>query len=371
LKLAIVNLTSGGLSGGYRKYLQKIIPIFQMHQNIDSILLYLHHNVIDLIKESSNMKVISIKDSMSGKERIIENVYSNSADVVFIPTARWIGFGSIPTVIMVRNMEPLMYPFQGNPLTEAIKNLLRNYVAHRSCLRATKIIAVSEFVKDYIIKKWAIDPMKIGVIYHGIDRPHSLNGKGGPVEIPPERRIDFLFTAGSIRPARGLEDIISALGELKKRGVSKNIIIAGGVDPTAKSYKEKIDIITEKSGIKDQIFWAGHLGEEKMSWCYQNCSAFIMTSRVEACPNIALEAMANGSLCISTTAQPMPEFFTDASLYYSPENISTLVDRILEIQTMEEDKRVKLRSRALERSLDFTWELCAEKTLAFLRSAAP
>ena len=38
MKVAIVNLTAGGMSGGYRKYLKNIIPRLAGHPKMDAIL---------------------------------------------------------------------------------------------------------------------------------------------------------------------------------------------------------------------------------------------------------------------------------------------------------------------------------------------
>jgi glycosyltransferase involved in cell wall biosynthesis len=371
MNIAIVYITSGGHSGGYKKYLQKIIPLFQLNKQIGRIFLYPHVSALNFLKVSNDkLDITPFKEFFREQKKIKKELLTNAPDVVFIPTARWLNCGPIPTVVMVRNMEPLMYPFQGNSIPESIKNLLRNYVARRSCNRATKIIAVSKFVRDYIIKKWDLDPMKVEVVYHGIDIPAEKQAEESLAEIPDEWKSDFLFTAGAIRAARRLEDIILALSDLKNRGIIKKVVIGGGIDPYTRAYKKKMDKLAEKLGVMDQILWVGHLTPEKMSWCYEHCSAFIMTSRVEACPNIVLEAMAHGCLSISTTAMPMPEFYQDSALYYLQEKPATLSDRMMEAHTMEKERENNLRSMAMARSRDFSWERCAESTIAVLKSTA-
>ena len=64
------------------------------------------------------------------------------------------------------------------------------------------------------------------------------------------------------------------------------------------------------------MVWAGQLTEPEMAWCFGHCEAFVMTSRAEACPNVALEAMSHGCRVVSTSQPPMPEFFGEAAAYY-------------------------------------------------------
>ncbi len=40
-----------------------------------------------------------------------------------------------------------------------------------ACFKATRIIAVSKYTKNYLINRWQIEPEKIGVVYHGVDIP--------------------------------------------------------------------------------------------------------------------------------------------------------------------------------------------------------
>ena len=92
-----------------------------------------------------------------------------SPDVVFVPTARWIDCGSIPVVVMVRNMEPIVTPLKGNPIAEGI-NVARAFEARRACRRSRRVIAVSNYVRDVLRARWQLDERKIGVVYHGVER---------------------------------------------------------------------------------------------------------------------------------------------------------------------------------------------------------
>ena len=100
-----------------------------------------------------------------------------------------------------------MHPNWGNPISEMLRNWLRAKSAQNAANKADGIIAVSEFVKEYLLHHWEIPCGKIGMVYHGIDLPKGNNGIR-PSSIPNNWEGRFLFTAGSIRPARGLEDVL-------------------------------------------------------------------------------------------------------------------------------------------------------------------
>jgi glycosyltransferase involved in cell wall biosynthesis len=230
---------------------------------------------------------------------------------------------------MVRNMEPLTTPFSTSSIFDAARNLARRHEARRACRNAQRVFAVSGFVRDFLTTRWHVPPDRIGLVYHGVDAPLDASGLRPPKSLASLEGKPFVFTAGSIRPARGLEDVILAFSQLGPQRHSHRLIIAGAPTGSA-AYAAKIRRLIATSGIADETVWAGHLTPAEMAWCYLQCSAFAMSSRVEACPNTALEALAHGAAIVSTRNAPMPEFFGDAVRYYEAGDASGLAKGLSE-----------------------------------------
>ena len=180
----------------------------------------------------------------------------------------------------------------------------------------------------------------------------------------------MIFCAGSIRPARGLEDLFHALVLLRASGLDPTVLIAGDVSGDGQKYRVRMQRKLDADGNADSVIWAGPLSTNEMAWCYGNCSAFVMTSRVEACPNTALEALAYRSACIATTNRPMPETFEDAALYYDAGNSQMLADQISTVLGRGDAVRTLFSQRAAARAADFAWESAAQKTIHQLSLAA-
>jgi glycosyltransferase involved in cell wall biosynthesis len=121
--------------------------------------------------------------------------------------------------------------------------------------------------------------------------------------------------------------------------------------------------LAEKSGVQAQVAWTGHLEAAEMSWCYSHCRLFLMTSRVEACPNIALEAMSHGALCLAADNPPLPEIFQEAALSYRPKCGEALAQAISAALADSPDAAGVRRVRAKQRAGDFTWEETTERTV--------
>jgi glycosyltransferase involved in cell wall biosynthesis len=371
MNLAIVNLTRGSLSGGYSKYLRRIVPLIEQHSSIKKISVFVPQQMEVFFNSlSKNFMSWPTGDDKRGFEWLRKNVSKSSPDVVFFPMGRYVNFTNIPAVVMIQNMEPLSVPFGGNPLMEIIKNFGRAYFAKKACHKAVRIIAVSKYVKDFLIRQWHIDPERVGVVYLGADFLTGLNSWQMPSSLIAPEKHGFIFTAGSIRPARGLEDIIMAHGLIHKDVSDVKVVIGGAIDPGMEAYKSKLDRFISKCGTSASVIWAGSLSAGEMAWCYSHCAAFVMTSRAEACPNIALEAMSHGCACISTETRPMPEFFGDSAVYYPPKNWKALGGAIRQVLSLSDEMRREFSVRARKRATQFSWDVCAEKTIAELAKAA-
>jgi glycosyltransferase involved in cell wall biosynthesis len=366
VRIALVNLTYGGFSGGYLKYLRCLIPRLSDHPHVRTLDVFVPETAREMLRSEPWPFRTFATRRFGGLVQLKQMVRSCQADLVFVPTASWLDFDGLPVLVMVRNMEPLEIPFGGNPLPVALKNLARRAMARKACGRARRIIAVSNHVRDFLTERWAIDPRKVGVVYHGLGADRKLP----PVRPARLARIDapFLFTAGSIRPARGLEDLVDAVGHLRAAGLDSFAVIAGGVDAGMDRYARSLEQRAERLGVADRIIRAGKLDAAGMRWCYEHATAFVMTSRAEACPNIALEAMSYGCVCVSVDRPPMPEFFGRSARYYRPGDTPEL-GRLLEALLGDQEGAGDLRTAAQERAAGFDWDDTARRTVRELQIA--
>jgi len=368
MRLVIVNLTRSSMSGGYQKYLRELLPRLSRHPGLSELAVFVHPKFLDQTQSwVPGIPCWPCEDSWHDRLLLRKALALLNPDLIFFPTLRGFDFGDTPSLYMIHNMEPLAIPAGGNSYQETLKNLARKYAARTACRRASRILAVSRFVKDFLVNTWQISPRKIGVVYHGSDDLLTNYNSKKPKVIPSDWEGGFLFTAGSIRPSRGLDDIVKALAELKTNGRALPLVIAGTADSSSHTYERRLKRLIEKLGVQDRVIWTGHLTAEEMLWCYFRASLFIMTSRVEACPMIALEAMSSGSGCIAADNQPLPEFFKEAALYYRTGDSQSLAGTISFFQNSSQSFQRELRRRSRARAADFTWDRTADETVKQLQ----
>ncbi len=369
MRLAIINITGGGLSYGGLKTMNSLVPRLIHSPRVKEAHVVVPQKVAKLSSPSEqNSFTWSNSDMILRYCALKQEIKKLAPDVIYIPNAAWINFGTIPIVVMVRNMEALAKPFGGNTAPIMIKNLLRMFRAKIACQQATRIIAVSEFVREFLVNKWNIPSRKIDVIYHGVDTT-SLEDMVVPEILAGQNKQEFLFTAGSLVSYRGLEDIVKAMSILKNKSVPHKLFIAGASLKDTSGYEKKIKYMVDREGVASSIIWLGQLSMAEMAWCYYHCQAFIMTSRLEACPNLVLEALSQGCINISTLHPPMPEFFKHGAFYYNAGRPEELEKLILKVIGLSASKKEEMRKTALTIAERFSWAIATEKTLDCLQRA--
>jgi glycosyltransferase involved in cell wall biosynthesis len=367
MRVALVNITGGALSGGYRKYLQSIVPLLKADRRISLLSVFLPPGALSG-EIDADFLTWPQDDAFRGFRSLRARLRETAPDVVLIPTARWLDCRKTPVVVMVRNMEPLLVPFEGNPIATKVRNLARAFAARRACRRATRVVAVSEHVRDFLTRRWRIGAERVGVVPHGADeklrseeivRPRTVHANTG----------GFVFTAGSIRPARGLRDLVEAVARAQQGGLAVDVVVGGSPDPDSRAHAAELRQIAARMGVAERFCWAGQLSAGEMAWCFMNCRAFVMTSRAEACPNTALEALRYGCISVSTDQAPMPEFFGGAAYYYEARNGYALAKRLTEALAATESVRQARREEATGRAGRYSWKKTADRTVEELELA--
>lgn len=354
------------MCGGYRKYLKNVIPRFARHREIESLLCATPESlhIQKWFGQIKNVKFVNCQPFnplFQYDKKLIKYLDDFCPDVLFVPMERYFKYKSVPLVNMIQNMLPFV-SIKNNTLCERLRNYVQKIVAQDAVMRSDRVIAASGYVKNYLIGESDSSKERIGLVYFGVDAVGN-NISNCPVPVPGNWGNDFLFTTGSIDPYRGLEDIVFALKTLSSYGKNLKLIIAGEVRNSMASYKKKLERLINKCGLLNKIYWAGKLDNQQMSWCYQNCLMLIVSSRVEAMPNIALEAMAHGSIIVAADNPPFPELFRNSAVYYELFQEGSLAKKIQEVLSWDFNKRKEVSERAKSEAKRFSWDITVDKTI--------
>lgn len=360
----------GQFSGGGRTTLRSLIPRLQESDEVQT----LHVAVPYAERDNLGDFPLDVWPAEAGLHQacrwLRRRAMELQPDVLFLTNAHAIQVKGIPTVCTVRNTEPMVQPLRNNPLLHGLRCVMRGRTTRKACRKATRVIAVSDFVREKLVECWKIPETKIGVVHHGVEPPPPEAEMVRPDLARDVAEGEFIFSAGDFTAYRGYEDLIQAVANRRELGRrADRVLLAGGTISLLKSQRRRIVRLIEKLGLQDCVTLLGHIPKPQMAWCYRYSKAMVMTSRVEACPNVTLEAMSHGCVIISSNRKPMPEMFDEAALYYEAGQPDALQVLLATVDDMTPEERDAHRQAARDRATEFSWDIACQKTIEQLRLA--
>lgn len=231
--------------------------------------------------------------------------------------------------------------------------------------KADKIIAVSNSTKEDLINLYGIDSDKIEVVYSGVAKRFKPVNNEQQITNSVKEKYNlpdkFILYFGTIEPRKNIVGIIEAF-ELLKSDKSLKLVIAG-----AKGWLYGDIFKAAKNSKRSQdIFFTGFVDNEDKPFLYNLAELFVYPSFFEGFGFPPLEAMACGLPTIVSCNSSLPEVVGKAALMIDPANIDELAWAI-EIALTDNELRKRLIEAGIKRAKKFSWQKCAEKTLAVLK----
>ena len=191
-----------------------------------------------------------------------------------------------------------------------------------------KILTVSEFSKNEIIKYYNVNFKKIEVVYNSWEHILSFKEDFNILKKFNLEKKNFYLGVSSINPNKNFKYII----ELAKLYPEKQFVIAG----------KKNEKVFGNLGINEMnnLIWCGYVSDEELKALYMSCKGFIYPSFYEGFGLPPLEAMGCGceEIYVSKTSC-LPEIFEDSVIYINPNKVEKIFDKKI---TVDKEKIKKV-----------------------------
>jgi len=169
------------------------------------------------------------------------------------------------------------------------------------------VIAVSESVREYILKNYAnTNPAKIRVIHRGVDETQypvhfqpSASWLAQWHEEHPELagRIPLLMP-GRLTRWKGQEDFIRMIARLLDRGLPVHGLIVGGPHPKKIAFLDELKALAASLGVSGHVTFLGHRTDLKEIMAVSSIT-YSLSLDPEAFGRVSLEALALGKPVIA------------------------------------------------------------------------
>lgn len=237
----------------------------------------------------------------------------------------------------------------------------------RSIKRSDKIIAVSQFTKDEILKYYKVSSEKIEVIFNSTNLIEQEFNEEIRQRIKEKYKLPekFILYLGTLQPRKNIPLLINAYSEIKNKIPSVKLVLAG--NKKAHNFDKKIDESLEANKLSEEVYFPGFIDTADKTIIYKMAEVFVFPSFYEGFGIPILEAMSQGIPVLASDISPHREVGVDDDIYFDPRSIDNLSDMLYNI-CVDKKKREKLIELGLIKNHLFSWKESAQKMLNLFNS---
>ncbi len=252
----------------------------------------------------------------------------------------------------------------GGKFKPSAPTILSSFLGNLASCRATKVIAISESVKNVLLKnKEVFRPSNVQVIYYGFDRERFRDRvkeiKSGDVVFPLS-----LGTVSRLSPEKNVDLIIRAFTQLRSELPLSNLKITG-VGPLERKLKN----LCVELGVENQVEFLG--SSREIPEFINKLDVFILASSFEGFGMVLLEAMAVGKRIVASRNSAIEELLggTQGGQLFDTGDLKSLIKSIQKVLTIDYEI---ISMAQVNRLQDFKIEKTALQILnLYLDSSSP
>lgn len=345
---------------GIERYASCIALELIKHQDSDYVLVFknsIHKMFTEAVNQNNVRHIV-----LYGKNKLIFNqiILPFSLHKIKADFFLFLAF-PIPLFCHKKNMIATVHDICCWDCPETMKKTSGIYfrMSQKRAMKKSKlIIAISNFTQERIRAKFGFGlDKKTFIVYCGINKQNFSNRIDyQKIQSKYSLPSKYLLSLSTIEPRKNLQLLIRAYSELLEERDMPKLVLAG-----RKGWKiDKIfDAISEKA--KKNIVFTGFIKDDDLPTVYFNSLGFVFPSLYEGFGIPPLEAMACGTLVLSSDATSLPEVLGDAALYFKSNDIADLKSKLILMMEIDHDQKKLLVKKGLERVDCFDWKMESDK----------
>lgn len=239
-----------------------------------------------------------------------------------------------------------------------LKSKYYNYFFPRFAHRARRIITVSHYSKEDIVRSFRVDDDKIDVVYNGINSLYTPISENDKLRTKQKytNGCDYFLFIGSLHPRKNICGLLRAYDAFRTSADHPvKLIITGG-----EMFKtDDIDRTYEGMRHKEDVIFTGRITSEELQQVLGAALCLTFVPFFEGFGIPVIEAMSAGVPVICSNTTSLPEVGGNAVLYVDPFVVSQIRDAM--IRMAEDDTlRQELIEKGFKQKEKFSWDKTAE-----------
>ena len=225
-------------------------------------------------------------------------------------------------------------------------------IEYKGLQSADRVIAVSNYTKNVINKKYSISNSKVDVVHNGVDLSEFSASEFRKI-FPDDNIVLFV---GRLTFQKGVDYLLQSAKRVLAYKPNTVFLVVGTGD-----MEEQLIMDAAYMGIGHRVIFPGFVSGQKLKDLYQMADVFVMPSVSEPYGIVALEAIAAGTPTIISKQSGVSEALSNVYSvdFWDIHQMSNLILSSLEYPVFSQEM-VKL---AREEAKKLTWERAARKTM--------
>ncbi len=358
--------------GGIKEYIFNLTQNLSKYDQINDYILYVAPDYFEFALEELPNEMLIKKTKFSSREKIqrglferkywLEEEKNEKFDLFHSPFFHCPSFVKAKIVITVHDLRFKQYPSTYSRL----RFLYLLFAVKKAVIRADKIISISKFTKQQIMKYYKIDEKKIKVIHESVNSSAFYNfssEKQKDINGYKVVKNKFLLAVGHLEPRKNYERLIHAYNKLPISHKEKySLLIVGKKEY---SYLSTLRLIKSSSN----VIYLNFVTREELCWLYANCVVHIFPSIYEGFGFPSLEAGLYKKATLGSKTSSIPEVTGEGGSYFDPFSIQDISDKINDFLS-DCAKQKKLASDAFNNVSRFSWKKNAIETVSVYKSVS-
>jgi len=294
------------------------------------------------------------------REFVADQLRREGVELMLFPAPNSLGFETeIPYVMAIHDLQHRLQPefpeVSADGEWERREHLFRNAARY-----ATLLLADSEVGKEDILNFYAdfgvtSDQVKVlpflPACYLTPEISEDERTRVRNLHQLPER---YLFYPAQFWPHKNHKRIVQALGVLKDRGVSIDVVFCGSHQGKIRSevFRE-VMTLASRVGIEKNVHYKGYVPDDDMSGLYTEAAGLVMPTFFGPTNIPVLEAWAVGCPVLTSDIRGIREQVDDAGILADPRSVESIAEGIHRLWT-DEYRAADLARRGRERLAAYT-----------------
>lgn len=312
-------------------------------------------------QENLPVKILSRLYRMSLTRRIGEQADLFHSHYSFLPQFR--SRKTPVRMLTIYDIIPLLHPeYFADGFVDEFRPIVESFSP-----RDDFLFTISECTKNDICSYFTMEPERVFVtplaaspeLYYPVHDRELIASVKQKFRIPEGR---YFLTLATVEKRKNLQTSMACFREiLKEPGCDDLYFVLVGT--RGWKVKEVLEEINSDAVLRGRVIFTGFVPDQYLSALYSGAEAFLYPSLYEGFGLPPLEAMQCGLPVIVSNTSSLPEVVGDSGILVDPLDKDLICAAMLHV-LQDTDFRMRYAAKGLARAQEFSWQRCAEQTVA-------